>query len=46
MTSSKDCPDTVGTEAMKVGSWQRLNAEYAKQFGVETPGRPPDAPKR
>jgi uncharacterized protein YndB with AHSA1/START domain len=26
----------VGGEAMKFG-WQRLNAEYAKQFGVETP---------
>jgi hypothetical protein len=29
----------VGPEAMKFGGWQRLNAEYAKQFGVETPGR-------
>ena len=28
----------VGGEAMKSGGWQRLNAEYAKQFGVETPG--------
>jgi uncharacterized protein YndB with AHSA1/START domain len=27
----------VGPEAMKFGGWQRLNAEYAKQFGVETP---------
>jgi len=27
----------VGPEAMKVGGWQRLNAEYAKQFGVEPP---------
>jgi uncharacterized protein YndB with AHSA1/START domain len=26
----------VGGEAMKF-DWQRLNAEYAKQFGVETP---------
>jgi uncharacterized protein YndB with AHSA1/START domain len=26
----------VGSEAMKFG-WQRLNAEYAKQFGVGTP---------
>jgi uncharacterized protein YndB with AHSA1/START domain len=24
----------VGAEAMKFGGWQRLNAEYAKQFGV------------
>jgi uncharacterized protein YndB with AHSA1/START domain len=35
----------VGGEAMKFG-WQRLNAEYAKQFGVETPGLPPNAPER
>jgi uncharacterized protein YndB with AHSA1/START domain len=27
----------VGPEAMKFGGWQRLNAEYAKQFGVEIP---------
>jgi uncharacterized protein YndB with AHSA1/START domain len=30
----------VGPEAMKFGGWQRLNAEYARQFGVETPGSP------
>jgi uncharacterized protein YndB with AHSA1/START domain len=30
----------VGAEAMKFGGWQRLNAEYAKQFGGETPGWP------
>ena len=31
----------VGADAMKFGGWQRLNAEYAKQFGVEPPpGRP------
>ena len=35
----------VGPEAMKFG-WQRLNAEYAKQFGVETPNRPPGVAKR
>jgi len=29
---------------MKFG-WQRLNAEYAKQFGVETPAWPPKAAK-
>ena len=28
----------VGSDAMKVGGWQRLNAEYSRQFGV--------APKR
>jgi len=27
----------VGGDAMKSGGWQRLNAEYAKQFGVELP---------
>jgi uncharacterized protein YndB with AHSA1/START domain len=27
----------AGPEAMKFGGWQRLNAEYAKQFGVELP---------
>ena len=30
----------VGAEAMKFGGWQRLNAEYAKQFGVEMPSAP------
>jgi uncharacterized protein YndB with AHSA1/START domain len=28
---------TVGPDAMKVSGWQRLHAEYAKQFGVEMP---------
>ncbi len=28
----------VGAEAMNFGGWQRLTAEYAKQFGVESPG--------
>ena len=27
----------AGPEAMKFPGWQRLNAEYAKQFGVESP---------
>jgi uncharacterized protein YndB with AHSA1/START domain len=31
----------VGAAAMQFGGWQRLNAEYAKQFGVETPGWAP-----
>jgi len=30
----------VGPEAMKFGGWQRLNAEYAKQFGAEAPHGP------
>src|SRR5262249_51115401 len=27
----------VGPSAMQFGGWQRLNAEYAKQFGAEPP---------
>ena len=34
---------TVGPDAMKFGGWQRLNAEYAKQFGVESPNWRPGA---
>jgi hypothetical protein len=30
----------VGPDAMKFDGWQRLNAEYAKQFGVEPPSWP------
>ena len=30
----------AGGDAMQFG-WQRLNAEYAKQFGIETPVGPP-----
>jgi uncharacterized protein YndB with AHSA1/START domain len=33
----------VGPHAMKFSGWQRLNAEYAKQFGVEMPTGPPQA---
>jgi uncharacterized protein YndB with AHSA1/START domain len=36
----------VGADAMKFAGWQRLVVEYAKQFGVETPGGTPKAPKR
>jgi uncharacterized protein YndB with AHSA1/START domain len=36
----------AGGEAMKFEGWQRLNAEYARQFGVEVPNWPPNAPKR
>jgi len=31
----------VGGDALKSGGWQRLNAEYAKQFGIEAPSWPP-----
>jgi uncharacterized protein YndB with AHSA1/START domain len=30
----------VGAKAVKVGGWQQLNAEYAKQFAIETPNWP------
>jgi uncharacterized protein YndB with AHSA1/START domain len=32
---------TVGPDAMKFGGWQRLHAEYAKQFGIEKLNWPP-----
>jgi uncharacterized protein YndB with AHSA1/START domain len=35
----------VAGEAMKFG-WPRLNAEYAKQFGIETPNWPPQAAQK
>jgi uncharacterized protein YndB with AHSA1/START domain len=31
----------AGGNAMKSGGWQRLNAEYARLFGLETPNWPP-----
>ena len=31
----------VGGEAMKFDGWQRLNQEYASQFGVKAPNWPP-----
>jgi len=31
----------VGVDAMKFEGWQRLRAEYAKQFGVESPNWTP-----
>jgi hypothetical protein len=36
----------VGPEAMKFDGWQRLNADYAKQFGVEMPNRLPRAAQK
>jgi uncharacterized protein YndB with AHSA1/START domain len=36
----------AGGDAMKFEGWQRLNAEYAKQFGVEPPSWSPNVPKR
>jgi uncharacterized protein YndB with AHSA1/START domain len=36
----------VGPDAMKFGGWQRLNADYARQFGVEASEPPTDAQRR
>jgi len=33
----------VGQEAMQFSGWQRLNAEYAKQFGTQPPSWPSKA---
>jgi uncharacterized protein YndB with AHSA1/START domain len=35
----------VGPEVMKFGGWQRLTAEYATQFGIETNVSPLNTPK-
>jgi uncharacterized protein YndB with AHSA1/START domain len=35
----------VGPLAMQSSGWQRLTAEYAKQFAIETPNRPPQTPQ-
>ena len=35
----------VGPEAMKFDGWQRLNTEYASQFGVEAPSWASKPPK-
>jgi len=36
----------AGGDVMKFDGWQRLNAEYAQQFGVETPNWPPRAAQK
>jgi hypothetical protein len=36
----------AGAEAMKIAGWQRLNAEYARQFGIEMPNWPPQAAQK
>src|SRR6266567_7731849 len=35
-----------GVDAMKFAGWQRLVAEYGKQFGAETPGWSPKADQK
>jgi len=37
---------TVGPDAMKFGGFQRLHAEYAKQFGIEMLNWPPQAAQK
>ena len=36
----------VGADALTFGGWQRLNAEYARQFGVEAPAWTPQTSER
>ena len=36
----------AGADAMKLAGWQRLVAEYSKQFGAEARGFKPHLPKR
>jgi len=36
----------AGGEAMKFGGWQRLNSEYARQFGIEVPSWSPNPEPR
>jgi len=36
----------AGGEAMKFSGWQRLHAEYAKQFGIEMPNLPSKAAQK
>jgi uncharacterized protein YndB with AHSA1/START domain len=36
----------VGPDALKFGGWQRLNAEYARQFGLDAPNQPPRMDQR
>ncbi len=36
----------VGGEAIRFGGWKQLNAEYAKQFGIESPNWAQDATRK
>jgi hypothetical protein len=36
----------AGDEAVRFGGWQRLNAEYSEQFGIETRNLPPQAAQK
>src|SRR5258708_18548798 len=37
---------TIGPDAMKFVGFQRLHAEYAKEFGIEMPNWPPQAAQK
>jgi uncharacterized protein YndB with AHSA1/START domain len=41
LLSGKTLGRTVGSDALRLAGWQRLNAEYASQFGIEPPPWPP-----
>jgi len=45
MLSGNPIPRTAGGDATKFEGWQRLNAEYAKLFGIEPPHWPVNAAK-
>jgi uncharacterized protein YndB with AHSA1/START domain len=36
----------AGVDAMEFADWQRLNEEYARQFGIEPPKSPPQAAQK
>jgi hypothetical protein len=36
----------IGAAAVRLAGWQRLNAEYSRQFGVETRDLPPQAAQK
>ncbi|HEY1753773.1 MAG TPA: SRPBCC family protein [Bryobacteraceae bacterium] len=46
LLSGKPINRIAGADAMKFSGWQRLNAEYAKQFGIEPPSWPPQAAQK
>jgi len=36
----------LGPDARKLSGWQRLTAEYARQFGIDPPNHPPKAAQK
>jgi uncharacterized protein YndB with AHSA1/START domain len=46
LLANKPIGRMVGMDVMKFEGWQRLNAEYAKQFGVELPNWPGEGAKK